>query len=186
MFEYATSIFSLNKPLVITEHTHAMFRRIMLVPFNVTISESEKDRELAQKIISSEMSGILNLVVEGARSLLANGKFDIPQTVIDAVEDFRMESDTVLAFAKENGYRHSSTEWIYLSTMYSHYLSEHPKGVSKNDFARQLRSHGFEVKRAKERENTVSVYATRQSVIEMDETHEADKIDDEYTMFEEV
>jgi len=166
MYEYATSIFAINKALEITEHTHAMFRRFMLVDFSVTITEAEKDRELAQKIIGSEISGVLNLIIDGVKSLLATGKFDEPESVRKTVEDFRKESDTAATYMEECGFSPGTDDWIPLRDMHFNYKMEYTDGVSKREFAVRLRSLGYKVDRAG-RDNTISVYVARKEAVEL-------------------
>ncbi|MVM40382.1 DNA primase [Spirosoma sp. HMF3257] len=56
---YAKLIFNCNELPADVEHTPAYFRRFLIVPFGVTIPEQEQDKQLAAKIISSELSGYL-------------------------------------------------------------------------------------------------------------------------------
>ena len=161
---YATSIFAMNELPRDTEQTRAFFRRFLIVPFDVIISEEEKDTELAQKIIRSEMSGVLNYVVKGARSLLKSGNFDIPPLAQNAVEEFRKESDSVLMFLEENGYRPSSERWKTLREMYDSYKEQCKDdgsvAVGKRAFSKRLRTLGFKVVPFGRKKMTV-VYAKR-------------------------
>ena len=56
--QYAKLIFNCNELPKDVEHTNAYFRRFLIVPFNETISEEEKDIQLADKIIDNELSGV--------------------------------------------------------------------------------------------------------------------------------
>lgn len=55
-----------------SDSTHGFFRKLLIIPFNRVISEEEADRELKEKIFTSEMSGILNWALEGAKRLISN------------------------------------------------------------------------------------------------------------------
>jgi putative DNA primase/helicase len=150
LFEYATSIFAMNELPRDVEQTDAFFRRFMLVPFNVRIPDEEQDHELAKKIIDGEMSGVLNYVIDGMKSLIAERQFDIPPSVRDAVEKFQQESDSVLTFIKENRYRPSFGKMIHLQNLYDDYreqcLANGRKPVAKSPtFTNRLRSLGYEV-----------------------------------------
>ncbi len=46
-----------------TEQTDAFFRRFLVVPFEVKISEEEKDPNLASKIIENELPGVFNITI---------------------------------------------------------------------------------------------------------------------------
>ena len=172
--EYATSIFAMNSRPRDVEPTGAFFRRFLIVPFNVLIPEDEQDSDLAKKIIDNEMSGVLNYVVEGVRSLLAEGDFDIPKSVQDVVEDFRRESDSIFNFIHK-GYQRSKSESMPLKEMHDLYKIHYPDGIGKNAFAARLRSLGYEVKRAGQK-NTISVYVTR-SGVDVDERLDDDDLE---------
>lgn len=62
--KYAKLIFNCNGLPRDVEQTEAYFRRFLSVPFEVTIPEAEQDKQLAQKIVSSELSGVFNWVLE--------------------------------------------------------------------------------------------------------------------------
>ena len=163
--DYATCIFAANELPKNVEQNGAFFRRFIIIPFEVRIPEDEQDPDLAKKIIDSEMPGVLNFVIEGVKSLLVEGKFDIPKSVRSAVENFQKESDTVLTYMEENGYRPGTSETIPLQQMHFSYMLEYPGGVDKRNFSKRLRDIGYEVKRAG-KVNTVSVYLTRSEVDE--------------------
>ncbi len=57
----------------------AVWRRMRLIPWDVTIPVEERDLDLASKL-EAEASGILNWIVEGARRFLAEG-YDPPAAV---------------------------------------------------------------------------------------------------------
>ena len=87
-----------HKP-VINGTDHAIWRRIRLIPFNVTISESEKDKHLADKL-KAELPGILAWVVRGCLEWQANGLQEPPE-VIAATESYREEMDILGEFLRE-------------------------------------------------------------------------------------
>jgi putative DNA primase/helicase len=137
--EYATSIFSANKLPQIAELTGGAFRRILPVPFSVKIANDNQDPQLAKKIIESEMSGVLNYVIAGMKSLMAEGNFDIPEAVHQAAAEFILESDSVLRFLKENCFCSDENNRILLPEMYETYRAfcdgECCKPVEKIAFA---------------------------------------------------
>ena len=77
----------------------AIWRRIRLVPFNVTIPDEEQDLELGEKL-RGELSGILNWAVAGCREWQEDGLGE-PKAVTEATFSFRAESDTVGEFIRE-------------------------------------------------------------------------------------
>ena len=77
----------------------AFKRRVVLVPFNVTLPESEWDRHHAEKL-AAELDGILTWGVEGAVEYLGHG-LCIPEKVCAATEAYREEMDPLNAFQEE-------------------------------------------------------------------------------------
>lgn len=73
-----------------------IWRRVMLVPFDVQIPEAERDPDLGKKLWE-ERSGILNWLMAGLLNFLEIG-LDVPTVVSDATREFREESDPVGAF----------------------------------------------------------------------------------------
>jgi putative DNA primase/helicase len=87
-----------NRPAV-TERNLAAWRRVRLIPFNVTIPESEQDKELESKLLQ-ELPGILNWAMEGLQDYLQNG-LDTPKAVQDATNEYRQENDSLEQFVSE-------------------------------------------------------------------------------------
>jgi putative DNA primase/helicase len=87
-----------NKP-VIREGTHAVWRRIRLVPFGVIIPDEEQDRLLTEKL-RAEWPGILNWLVEGCLAWEAGG-LQTPEEVENATQTYEDEQDLLGEFAEE-------------------------------------------------------------------------------------
>jgi putative DNA primase/helicase len=87
-----------HKP-VITGTDHAMWRRIRLVPFTVTIPDAEQDKTLPDKL-RGELPGILRWAVEGCRHWQAQGLVP-PHAVQAATEGYKSEMDTLGNFLDE-------------------------------------------------------------------------------------
>lgn len=76
-----------------------IWRRVLLVPFDVQIPKAERDAGLLYKLME-EGPGILNWLVEGLLAYLEGGLQE-PAAVLDATREFREESDPVGAFLSE-------------------------------------------------------------------------------------
>jgi putative DNA primase/helicase len=87
-----------NKP-AITERNHAAWRRVRLIPFDVTIPEAEQDKELESKLML-ELPGILNWALDGLKDYLQNG-LDTPKAVQEATNEYRKENDNLEQFVSE-------------------------------------------------------------------------------------
>ncbi|NIA31744.1 MAG: hypothetical protein GWP06_17770, partial [Actinobacteria bacterium] len=72
---------------------HAIWRRIHLIPFTVTILKNEQDHKLADKL-KAELPGILHWAVEGAQEWRKHG-LQPPRQIKAAVDDYRDEMDTM-------------------------------------------------------------------------------------------
>ncbi len=87
-----------HKPTV-SGTDEAIWRRIHLIPFEVTIPASEVDRQLPDKL-KSERAGILTWAVEGVRRWNERG-LDPPAVVLAAVREYRLEEDVFGRFIEE-------------------------------------------------------------------------------------
>ena len=77
----------------------AIWRRIKLVPFAVTIPEAERDRDLQDKL-RTELSGILRWAVTGCLLWQKHG-LQPPEKVNVATLEYRRESDVLGAFLND-------------------------------------------------------------------------------------
>ncbi len=74
-----------------------IWRRVMLVPFDVMIPEAERDPNLGERLFEEERSGILNWMVAGLIDYLEGG-LQVPQDVVDATAGYREDSDPIGVF----------------------------------------------------------------------------------------
>lgn len=84
-----------SKPLI-RENTHAIWRRIRLVPFSVTIPASERDPHLTDKL-RAEWPGILAWAVRGCLSWQREG-MKPPHEVLLASQNYQAEQDVLSDF----------------------------------------------------------------------------------------
>lgn len=91
--------FSFNHKPVIRGTDHAIWRRVRLIPFEVTIADAEKDDTLLAKL-KTELPGILRWAVDGCIAWRRDG-LKPPESVIAATEEYRSESDTLAAFVDD-------------------------------------------------------------------------------------
>ena len=74
-----------------------IWRRVRLVPFNITIPKEERDPLLTDKL-RAEASGILNRLLDGLRHWCDKGLIE-PQEVTEATASYREDSDPFGRFA---------------------------------------------------------------------------------------
>jgi putative DNA primase/helicase len=84
-----------HKPKVIGTD-EAIWSRIKLIPFNVTVPPEKRDRHLSDKL-KLEASGILNWALEGLRMYQQDGLRE-SKAVSDATELYRENSDVIQHF----------------------------------------------------------------------------------------
>lgn len=87
-----------NKPEVSDDQ--AIWRRIHVIPWAVSIPEEERDGQLQQKLISLESPGILNWIVQGALAWRDEG-LNKPEPVTQAGSEYRHSEDSVRQFIEE-------------------------------------------------------------------------------------
>ena len=71
----------------------AIWRRIRVIPFDVTIPDSERDNHLTGKLLK-ELPGILNWAIDGCRDWQQQG-LTPPQSIIARTEAYRAEQDVL-------------------------------------------------------------------------------------------
>lgn len=160
--DYAKLIFNTNELPKDVEFTHGFFRRFLIIPFEVTIPEKEQNKGLAKEIIDKELPGVFNWVLTGLNRLLANGKFSESPSIEKALEDFRMDSDTVKRFLEENNFVPDLESKILLKDLYPQYkefaFEDGNKILSKSNFKKRLEADRIQVKRESE---GLQVYVTK-------------------------
>ncbi|QLZ68467.1 hypothetical protein FOLKNPGA_01246 [Legionella sp. PC1000] len=119
--QYAKLIFNCNELPKDVEQTEAYFRRFIIIPFEVTIPEQEQDKQLAQKIIKNELSGVFNWVLQGLGRLLQKKHFTESETVKLARDKYEKESDSVKLFLEEEGYFPHLMNYEPIKRLYAQY-----------------------------------------------------------------
>jgi putative DNA primase/helicase len=142
--EYAKLIFNCNDLPKDVEHTNAYFRRFLIIPFDVTIPPQEQDKNLHTKIIDAELSGVFNWVLDGLNRLLEQKKFSKCDAAQNAVEQYKLESNSVQMFLSENEYKSDAENYSLIKGLYLEYrafcIEDGMTPFKKSNFIKQLRS----------------------------------------------
>ncbi len=146
-FEYQPSykiFLGVNHRPRITGTDHAIWRRIRLVPFTVTIPEEEWDSNLGDTL-KTELSRILNWALAGCAAWQAEG-LDTPEAVRTATQGYRAAEDVLAAFFEECAVigpdRSVAAGRFY--TAYSGWAKDAgEKPISKKAFGMALGERGF-------------------------------------------
>jgi putative DNA primase/helicase len=83
------------------DRSSGIWRRMILLPFQVVIPAHERDRKLAEKL-KEELPGILNWSLEGLRRLRAQEHFTEPKICKERLQEYRTESNPARLFLTEN------------------------------------------------------------------------------------
>jgi len=79
--------------------SYSIWRRIILIPFDVRFSGDKKDKGLARKL-RGELPGILNWAVEGCLEWQDKG-LKTPQVILDATKDYQTEMDRINSWMQD-------------------------------------------------------------------------------------
>jgi len=146
--DYAKLIFNCNELPTEVEHTHAFFRRFLIVPFGVTIPDSEQDKTLATTIIREELAGVFNWILTGLRRILAQKSFTDSEAVRQQLEAYKRQSDSVRLFLDEYTYKPSTTNWLPTQDVYREYrqfcVDDGYRPVARGKLVARLQTVGIE------------------------------------------
>ena len=78
---------------------YALWRRVLLVPYEVRFTEQKRDPQLRQKLLA-ERSGILNWLLEGFRAWRRDG-LKAPEGVLAATAKYRGDMDRLGSFLED-------------------------------------------------------------------------------------
>lgn len=150
MERYAKLAFNCNELPKDIEHSEAYFRRLLIVPFKARIPDDEQDKDLARKIVETELAGVFNWVLAGLRRLLVNRNFTASDIVRKQVEEYRRESDSVQSFIDENPGRELGLLKVGYANYREHCNEAGHKALGRNNFAKRLRALGYAVEKHSE------------------------------------
>lgn len=141
---YAKLMFNCNELPRNFEHTPAYIRRFLIIPFIVTIPQEKQDKNLSQKIIATELSGVFNWVLEGLTRLLSQKGFTESTLVNEAIEQYEKMGDSVKLFIEDTNCIKCLSSYILLKEIYKEYRSfcieDGYKPLSKIKFSKRLQN----------------------------------------------
>ena len=155
MINYAKLIFNVNKlDDADTENTHGFFRRMVFIPFEVTIADKLQDKNLHKKLLEDK-SGILNWIIEGIEEVIKNEEIYLSKKCENFLDDFKKESSPIQIFLDDSGLISTQDETSILSfqqvyEMYREFCKKQgERPVAQRNFNADLKKLGFERKRTK-------------------------------------
>lgn len=100
----AKLLLSANNPPYSPDKSHALYRRLMIVPFNVKFLEGDPrriDRRVMDACIDRELPGICNRFIEAYQGVKKNNGFIIPVASKESLEVYVKESDSTARFVDD-------------------------------------------------------------------------------------
>ena len=132
-----------DKPKV-AQQDKATWRRIKLIPFDVTIPDEEVDADLSNKLLA-ELPGILNWAIEGCLEWQAHGLQE-PEEVRRTTEAYREESDLLGQFIKDCCTTSVASAKTQSSVLHRAYETYTGQAVSAVEFSDLMTAAGFKKK----------------------------------------
>jgi len=140
-----------HTPLMVTNHLPkvpgddaAVWRRIRVIPFDVTIPEADRDPELGEAL-KLEADAVLAWALEGWRDYQANG---MPKAakVTEATGAYQADSDTVARFISE-ACAVAPAARVGVQELFGEFqawaAADGADPIGRHGFARQIESRGF-------------------------------------------
>nr|WP_318565379.1 phage/plasmid primase, P4 family [Peribacillus simplex] len=126
-----------------------IWRRIRLIPFTVTIPEEKRDKNLPEKFLKQEISGILRWAVEGCLKWQKDG-LKPPEEIEKATDLYKSEMDTIGSFIDDFCTVHESAK-AYSKQLYLRYeewcQETGESEIPKVNFYKKIEERGFRKKK---------------------------------------
>ena len=141
---YAKMIFSTNElPTVRSERTNGFYRRLLIMPMNRTPTHNRAD---FFDSLNNEIDYFIHITVEALERMYETGLITESKLSIEAIQQMKMDSDSVEAWLQEQTYRvpGSKINRAELYQRYNTYCVENERqSLSRTNFFKALRSKGF-------------------------------------------
>jgi len=134
---------STNHKPVILGTDYAIWRRIWLIPFNISIPEDKRDQNIKDKL-AREGAGILNWCLAGLARYFTCGTLPQPVRITEASQVYRDESDLLSDFVTARCSLRGEIKRADLLAEYRNWCNlANEKAVSSKRFASLLRDRGI-------------------------------------------
>lgn len=124
---------------------YAIWRRIRLIPFTVTIPPEERDPKLVEKL-KAELPGILTWCVQGCLAWQQEG-LEPPKEVTEATDQYKAESDVLAAFLADYCVidRNAKVPKSELYETYKEWCTRTGEyAETQRRFSERMQEHGFQ------------------------------------------
>jgi P4 family phage/plasmid primase-like protien len=138
----ARILITTNRRPRVSDDSDGFWRRMIILPFRVTIPEERQERDLPARLLREEASGIFNWAVEGLRRLRRQERFTVPKVSSEALAEAKVEDNPVAAFAKDHLAEETCGE-VPVGEVFSAYLkyceTTNQRKPTEADFGKSLR-----------------------------------------------
>ena len=136
---FAKCFFAMNSLPAVSDKSKAYFSRLLLIPLNADFSKSgDKDVSLKdRKWTDEEMAYLTRLSMEGLKRLIAQGDFTRPECVTNALEQYEIENNPVLAFLEDHNVIQQPTATAY-QQFRNWCMDNGHKPVTQTKFSREV------------------------------------------------
>jgi putative DNA primase/helicase len=127
---------------------YSIWRRVRLIPFEVTFSPERQDKDLAGKL-QEELSGILNWALEGCRQWQDKGLQE-PVEIVEATAEYKDEMDVLSSFLTDcvTESPEENIKAVDLFITYEGYCGDQKtRPITETTFAKRCSEHGLKKKR---------------------------------------
>lgn len=140
--------FTTNHKPIIGGLDEGIWRRVKLIPFNLSLPAHKRDKRLPEKL-SLEMPGILNWAIEGCMKWQKDGLKE-PKVVAEATGKYKDDMDILAPFLDEVCYvdeRENESIMIEAKELYNTYerwcFNSGERSLGNRSFYRMLETKGF-------------------------------------------
>lgn len=117
----ARLVIATNHPPPFVDQSSGVWRRVIPIPFRVTIPVEQQDRNLAEKLMD-ELPGIFNWAIEGKIRLRQQGRFTESEVCSEVLIEYRNDNDPVRRFLTEE-VEIKTDGMVYSEELYSGYCT---------------------------------------------------------------
>jgi putative DNA primase/helicase len=112
-----------NELPMASDGSHGFFRRLVIVPFDAVFNEASRDPHILAKL-STELSGVFNLVLHHYKDLKARGTLTMASTASAAVNKYMVQADVASAWIRDNFElldTATADKWVTSTDVYQEY-----------------------------------------------------------------
>jgi len=142
---YAKLLFSCNKLPEVYDNTDAFFRRWVIITFPKIFKGDSCDPNILEKLtVPEELSGLLNIALEGLKRILENDGFSYSKATEEIREDYIRKSDPLAAFIMDCIEEDQSSILLkqQLYSLFAFYCRQNSlPAVNKDTFFKNISKH---------------------------------------------